>query len=139
MGSSAAEKDFNTAMAKIAPELESPYATWPMDRERWLHPSEKGTYGEPCFIKVSADEGFKKNYVFGPGVLGRGYYSLLCKDSYRALHARLQNTRRVFSKSSSKKEYDMVQRIVYLRGWGKVPNDGACKEDAIQSGVCMHG
>ena len=138
----------NRIMVKVAPELSSEYARYPMKRDRWLLPKEKGPKGEACFLS-GPDVGIKKDYVYGPGACGRGYYSLLCKDPYRALHARLHNSGAAgvgccaFSKEAKQAvdEHDTVKRLMYLRGHGRVPDDLKCREDAVQSGMYMgpHG
>ena len=82
--------ELNAAMVRIAPELSSVYAEYPMLRQRWLGPHETGPKGEPCFIEAKQDEGRKPDYVYCKrGISGPGYYSLLTKIAYVNLYGRV--------------------------------------------------
>jgi hypothetical protein len=128
----------NAKMAKFVPELASGYAKYPLNRDRWLNPDEKDPKGEPCFVKGGSREALKIDYVFGRGIYGEGYYSLLTKASYINLHARMSNEAPMgccaCSKAARKEidECDDVKRIVYNRSVAKVPNDGTAAKDAIE-------
>ena len=79
-------------MPKVAPELASSYAKYPLKEKSWLGPNAKGPKGEPCFIKES-DNGIKMDYVYCKnGINGPGYYHLLTKTSYVNLYSRVVNS-----------------------------------------------
>ena len=76
--------EINAAMVRVAPELSSEYAAYPLFREQWLSPAATGPKGEPCFVAAEKDDGPRMDYVYckrGPS--GPGYYSLLTKTSYK--------------------------------------------------------
>jgi len=87
----------NASLVKVAPELESKYAEYPLRRKFWLTaealvPNEDTGKSEAAFIPFKKDPNFpaplKKDYVYGAGPKGWGYYHLLTRYAYVALHAR---------------------------------------------------
>lgn len=123
----------NAKMVNYAPELASEYAEYPMHRKYWLKATDTDPKGEPCFI--AAPEGgkqlkLKPNYVFGPGPRGFGYYHLLIRASYLALHARMTHENPVsccsFSKAAREEyfDFDDVKRLVFARSRSRKPDDG---------------
>jgi hypothetical protein len=64
-------ENMNRKMKRFVPELESEYATYPLQRTRWLDLKEKGPKGEPMWIKGPQSEEIKMDYVFGAGPYGR--------------------------------------------------------------------
>jgi len=130
--------DMNAKMVKFVPELASDYARYPLKRDRWLEPKEKGPKDEPCFISSSVDAGPKPDYVFGRGKYGHGYYSLLTQYSYQNLYARLTHEAPggccACSKAARQEydAYDDVKRIVYNRSVASRPDDVVASKDALR-------
>jgi hypothetical protein len=133
----------NTKMAKVAPELQCEYARYPMHHLRWLKVNEKeGPNGEPLFIPcLPQDAGQKRNYVFGPGPKGFGYYHLLTRSSYLALYARLTHESPVFccfafgkKAKQAYADYDEVKRLVYFRSRSRSPDDDQASREATAEG-----
>jgi hypothetical protein len=126
----------NANMVKFVPEFASEYAAYPLNRDRWLQPDEKDPKGRFCFVKGGSNAVPKMDYVFGRGPFGEGYYSLLTKNAYKNLHARMTNEAPAgccaCSKAARKEidEYDDVRRMVYNRSVATVPNDSS--KDAIE-------
>lgn len=125
----------NAKMVYFAPELASEYAEYPIHLKCWLKATDTDPKGEPCFIAVPAPRKdrqlmkLKPNYVFGPGPRGFGYYHLLTKSSYLALHARMTHENPVsccsFSKAAREEYYnfDDVKRLVFARSRSRKPAD----------------
>ena len=129
-------EEINRIMIKYVPELKSSYAKYPLNRNRWYEPNEKGPKGEPCFIPVSnqrPEENIKLDYVYGAGPYGFGYYSLLTKYSYDNLYRRVESMPPPSDccfcfryKQQTRKEYDDyddVKRLMYNRKVSPKPND----------------
>ena len=124
----------NQMMPKVAPELASSYAKYPLTEKAWLNPAGKGPKGEPCFIS-GPDTGFytgvKKDYVFCKnGPKGPGYYHLMIKVSYVNLYTRVRNSPPgvcgcAFSAKDREayEEWDVVQRVLYNRQTSPRPDD----------------
>lgn len=133
------EDEMNAKMVKVAPELASSYARYPMNGQRWCNPKEKGPKGEPCFMESAVDAGLKIDYVWGPGRLGKGYYSLMTKDAYNILHPRVSNQAPsgccAFSKESRKEadDHDDVRRLMYNRQMATIPNDAKAAQDGLDA------
>jgi hypothetical protein len=129
--------EMNAKMVKVAPELASSYARYPLHGQRWCDPKEKGPKGEPCFMANAADAGLKLDYVYGPGRYGKGYYSLLTKDSYKILYPRILNQAPTgccaFSKESRKEvdDWDDVRRLLYNRQMATIPDDAVGARDGL--------
>jgi hypothetical protein len=129
--------EMNAKMVKVAPELASFYARYPLNGQRWYNPNEKGPKGEPCFIANAADAGLKPDYVYGPGRYGKGYYSLLTKDSYQILYSRVANQAPsgccAFSKESRKEvdDYDDVRLLMNNRQMATIPDDAVGAKDGM--------
>jgi ferredoxin len=133
-------EEINKQMAHYLPELASKYATYPLHRDRWLQPQEKGDKGEPCYIKAAVDEGLKMDYVFGAGPYGFGYYSLLTKASYQNLWSKINTLAPTdclgcfaCGKAARKAydEWDDVKRIVHNRQAATIPDDVKGAQDAL--------
>ena len=135
--------EINQKMARIAPELASSYAAYPLSaksgRTKWVNPSGgKTAKGEPCFI---AGEGktqpMKHDYVYGAGSRGFGWYHLLTRDSYNNLYHRLQAATPVPCCACSKEarqnlsDHEDVVLIVYNRSVASIPDDEQGAKDAI--------
>jgi hypothetical protein len=127
----------NANMVKFVPEFASEYAAYPLNRGQWLNPDGNDPKGRPCFVKGGSKAELMMHYVFGCGPFGEGYYSLLTKNAYINLHARMTNEAPVMggcacSKAARKEidEYDDVRRLVYNRSVATVPNDNS--KDAIE-------
>jgi hypothetical protein len=129
-------KQLNVIMARHVPELASEYARFPMKLDRWRKGNEKGFKGEKLYLK-SPNEGLKTDYVYGTGPYGRGYYSLLCKNSYESLFARVMSEMPsgccAFGAAARKQcdEWDDVKRIVHARSVASVPDDAIAFGDAL--------
>ena len=120
--------DINSKMARIAPELSSKYAAYPLNNSRWLFPQEKLADNEAGFVSAYGNPGVKPNYVYGrTEELGPGYYHLLTRTSYQILFNRLRSEAHGEGCCSCDKEtrkklddYDTVKRIVYNRSIASV-------------------
>ena len=143
-------EEVNRMMPKVAPELASRYARYPLREKAWLSPNGKGPKGEPCFVKESDKGVVKMDYVYCKnGVNGTGYYHLLTKTSYINLYSRVVNSPPGVcgcnvSKEGRKayEEWDVVQRVLHNRQTCSVPDDGkgAAKslKDAQGMAVAAH-
>ena len=92
-------RDLNELFVSVAPELNSPYAKYPLSsssgRNEWVDPGTGRTSkGEPCFIKGGGGwtptTPTKQDYAYGPGPLGFGYYHFLTRESYAVLYGRFR-------------------------------------------------
>jgi hypothetical protein len=133
----------NEKMVKVAPELASSFAEYPMTREYWLDPITKINDNTPAFISHPKDPNqltsppLKIDYVYGPGPLGIGYYHLLTRESYISLHRRLRNEATVqcccFGSSTPGAEFQYeVKNIVYNRSIATRPDDILGQQQAIE-------
>jgi len=129
-------KAFNEGMVRVAEELGSKYAEYPIRYKRWLNVTES-VEGSPCFISSNGgDAGLKVDYVFCTrGPLGPGYYHLLTKVAYVNLYGRLQSssppsTCLCFGDRKGYNEYVGVKAVVYNRFFGSKPDDVQAKKDA---------
>ena len=147
--SQARADEVNEKMGRVAPELASPFAKYPLSaksgRNMWVNPNGGTTSkGEPCFIQGQGKtQPMKQHYVYGAGSMGFGWYHLLTRDSYRALYNRLHSTAPVpccaFSKEARKAlhDHDDITRICYNRSVASIPDDlqGAKDAEAIARGT----
>jgi hypothetical protein len=137
MASKTKEDEMNAKMVKVAPELASSYARYPLNGSRWLMPKEKGPKGEPCFIASPTDTGLKPDYVYGSGRGGKGYYHLLTRDAYNILHPRVAGQAPsgcCACSAESRKEvddHDDVRRLMYNRQMATIPNDAVGASDGL--------
>ena len=142
-------EEYNGAMVKVIPELNSPYAKYPLKEAAWTVPTGK-INGEDAFIPYSktADEPpMKKNYVWGPGGCGYGYYHLMTRYSYAILYARISKNRPATGcccvasdpTQVSFDEWDDARTVVYNRSVASKPDDAQAKKDAynIARGVAV--
>jgi hypothetical protein len=144
------EREINESMARVARELESPYATYPLKRTHWLDANapasttEDGNDAPKAFISHRKDKNFptptpKPDYVWGAGRRGFGYYHLLTIDSYQILNKRVRdkgpplNCCCVGSSNAefSRKDYDVVAEILHNRSLSPVPDDMVAAKNAI--------
>lgn len=138
--------EVNEQMKRVAPELDSSYATYPLSiqsgQKLWVDPAKgKTSKGEPVFIKgdgrPTATTQVKPDYVYGAGPLGFGWYHLLTRDSYNALYRRLQSTQPsmccAFSKAARRQvsDHEEVTKICYNRSVASVPDDLQAAKDAM--------
>ncbi len=152
-------KDINEKM-KVVPELRSPHARYPLNRSRWIRPSE-----EPRTPKQDGDEltfiphpktpkgqtnQVKLGYVWGPGTKGFGYYHLLTKEAYVALSARLHSETAPTptccgAGGNGKRGNDeledlryVYQFVVHPRSKCPVPNDSSAYNHSVEEGRASH-
>ena len=143
------DSEKNERMARVAPELESSWAAYPLNRKDWLDnaatlSNEDGSTS-PAFIPYEKDPSFptpalKADYVWGFGPQGFGYYHLLTRDAYKVLTTRVKNKGPPLqycclgppsdSKFSSE-DYDVVLEIVYNRSIASTPDDMLAHKEAI--------
>lgn len=101
-----------------------------------LTSKDKTPDGGSVFIAAQSNAGLKKDYVYGVGSFGRGYYSLLTRDAYKNLHSRLESeapgggccgggsdTKEAYD------EWDTVKRIVFKRTQITKPDDNQDPND----------
>eukprot|EP01083_Nonionella_stella_P092616 259311_1 len=141
------DSDKNAMMVRIAPELESKWATYPLQRKFWLDASatldtEDGSKS-PVFISYKKDPNFptaplKADYVWGSGPRGFGYYHLLTRESYITLNARVRNNRPPMQcccfgggGAQAANDYEYVSEIVYNRSVSSTPDDVLAYKEAI--------
>ena len=96
-----------------------------MCHAKWYSHLDVGPRGERCFIPFNGVDPVpvKKDYVYGDGIAGKGYYSLLCHASYECLHEKLKSRKpkaTLFQKImpeywSAKDRYDDVKRVIWMR------------------------
>ena len=144
------EREINASMARVARELESPYATYPLKRTHWLDAntpastSEDGNNIPNAFIQHPKDKNFptptlKPDYVWGAGRRGFGYYHLLTIDSYQILNKRVRNKGPPMNccclgnsnSEFSVNDYDVVAEILHNRSCSPVPDDMVAAKNAI--------
>lgn len=129
-------KDINAKMVEVAPELASPYARYPMKRERWSGLTENDPDGKPMFYPFDGTD-MKPDYVRGRGPSGEGFYHLLNPYAYKNLHVRLHNqapNQCCACTKASRQYYEdfcNVQRIVYNRSVASKPDDGLGAKEAL--------
>lgn len=142
---SAKADEINQMMVLVAAELASPYAKYPLiasnggESKMWVAPEGKTAKGEPCFIQGPGkyQPSMKDDYIYGSGPLGFGWYHLLTRDSYHALHRRLLSSAPVpccaFSKAARQElsDHEDVSAIVYNRSVASAPDDEQGAKDAI--------
>lgn len=130
-------EEMNRKMVKFLPELASSFAVYPMRRDRWYSPTEKGPNGQALYI-ASSNNGIKLDYVYGRGQCGEGYYSLLTKVSYINLYSRVSNECPSTCCACTKEariaydEWDDVKRLMHARQASPIPDDGVAKDAAIR-------
>ena len=142
------EREINEMMARVAPELESSFATYPLKRTHWLDTSAPVSDEDErkivAFIAHPRDPNFprpvlKADYVWGQGKRGFGYYHLLTRDAYIALNQRVRNKGppmncccfRSSNTAFSAEDYDVAKDIIYNRSTAPVPDDVVAFKSAI--------
>ena len=132
--------EVNQLLQKYVPELIDcdPRYKYPMTENVWCNPvkSATGPNGEPCFVKGSADQGLRRNYVYATGPLGKGFYLLLCRNAYHHLYHRISSEMPSMCSCSKagRKEYSDfydAKQIIYNRSVGSRPDDEQCRKDAL--------
>ena len=130
----------NDMMGRVAPELLSPYAAYPLTQtssfESWLDAKSTGPDSAPGFFPNGGSTTIKEHYVYGAGSKGMGHYHLLTRDSYVILAARLLNNAPIgwccFADSRrAADEHFEVRQICYNRSVSSVPNDVIAAQQAV--------
>mmetsp|Transcript_14840 Transcript_14840/g.21234 ORF Transcript_14840/g.21234 Transcript_14840/m.21234 type:complete len:182 (-) Transcript_14840:303-848(-) len=148
----------NESMVKVAPELASKYATYPMKRKLWLAVDGKVDDDNdiPAFIAHPKPEGTsnsnnssparKSDYVWGPGPFSFGYYHLLTRPAYEILYHRIRNELVTIcscfgggKKSAistggiepTRSEIDEVVTMMYNRSIASRPDDFLAQKEAF--------
>ena len=121
--------EINEMMERVAPELRSEYAKYPLARSAWLKPSEMGPNSAMGFIKADT-KSFKEHYVYGRGHDGTGHNHILTRHAYIILTGRLQNSAPVglccFAESrKAADEHFEVKQICFNRSVSSIPDDVA--------------
>lgn len=137
-------KEINQSLVEFLPELDSDYARYLMSHAKWYSHLDVGPRGERCFIPFHGVDPVpaRKDYVYGDGIAGKGYYFLLCHASYECLHEKLKSRkpkatlfRKIIPKYlsaqqiipdywSAKDRYDDVKRVIWMRrACTKKPDD----------------
>ncbi len=110
-----------------------------MKREVWLDASYKSDE-IIAFIPHKKDPNYptpliKEDYVWGPGPKGYGYYHLLTRAAYIALHARLSHQSSVgcccMPQRQELVDLDETKDIVYNRSIASRPDDILAYKEAI--------
>lgn len=134
------KESINAMMGRVVPELNSSYAAYPMANKAWVSASGKAPDGQPAFeASPKAPKGetkpLKKDYVWGPGTRGFGYYHMTTKEAYVILSARLQHEaggsahagccgRSKTSDETPRQEaLKEIHHLMYFRSQSPVPND----------------
>ncbi len=156
--SSSNNDETNAAMKRVAPELSSKFAIYPLQRKFWLSPEAKSGpnndqsitafIAHPRNDKGTPSPSLKEDYVWGPGSFGFGYYHLLTRDSYKILHARMReeyggdicccygpvhSTASTGVLKPTGKDYDTVKNIMYNRSICSRPDDYLAQKEAIDA------
>mmetsp|Transcript_12363 Transcript_12363/g.23166 ORF Transcript_12363/g.23166 Transcript_12363/m.23166 type:complete len:172 (+) Transcript_12363:125-640(+) len=129
----------NDELSRVAPVLSSPFARYPLHRERWLKPFETLSDGRPAFIPTSNFPHSLMNldtdipdYVWGYGSLGKGYFHLLTKEAYKNLLDYMNMTELEVTNymgsifpgyHKRQQEFEEVKNIVHRRYCLKKPDE----------------
>ena len=138
-------KEINQSLIEFLPELDSDYARYPMSHPKWYSHLDVGPKGERCFIPFNGVDPVpaKKDYVYGDGIAGKGYYSLLCHASYECLHEKLKSRKpkaTLFQKLmpeywSARDRYDDVKRVIWMRKACTQKPDDKLASDIVLNGA----
>lgn len=163
------KKDRINAALNDVPELwKNPLATFPMSLERWVEPGamiettsidDDKVEKVPAFIASKESTGKRKNYVYGPGLLGRGYYHIQTRASYQILSRRYSQqlksstpccggTQHQAASPKMKERIQATFQIVNRRACSAVPtedpgvgnqvrNSGGRRHDYLGSGMLL--
>ena len=129
--------EINEMMERVAPELGSVYAKYPLALPGWLMPGGTGPNSAPGYIKADT-ESCKENYVYGDGLSGIGHYHILTRDAYVNLTTRLKSTTPIGwccfagSRKAADEHYDVTQ-ICYNRSISSVPDDAVAAREALSA------
>lgn len=127
-------QSINKAFQHCFPELASPYAVYPMARDKWSNPRET-IDGKPGFIQAIKPDGRKPDYVWGRSRFGSGYYHLATIDSYKILAYRVsQHAPYVCccTKAGSDVDlWDTTRRVLQARALSRYPNDGIARAEGV--------
>lgn len=130
-------KAVNASLQHCFPELASSYAVYPLALPKWTDPRDN-VGGQKAFLPSSEKAGLKPDYVYGSGRLGKGYYHLTTKDSYRILTNRcntLAPTVCCFTGSGSEADiWDTTRRILQARLGSSKPDDGVAHREGVLNG-----
>ncbi|GFH44748.1 hypothetical protein CTEN210_01222 [Chaetoceros tenuissimus] len=147
------DDEINAAMPKVAPELASKYAAYPMKRQVWLSFNGQIDGNIPAFIPHQKDPYYptiplKEDYVWGTGPRGFGYYHILCREAYVILYHRISHMVAPGSCCScfsppppthapeqpfSAKELKDVKDVIYARSVSSRPDDFFAVKEAIEA------
>lgn len=132
-------------IVRFVPELNSSYSQYPMAHDRWWSPNETAPDGSPCYLQ-GPQTVFKKDYVYGPGLKGPGYYHVLTKAAHVAIYSKFMqsppggccsNTRT----NSHLSEWDDVRLILHARTRANAANDSKARksqmDEALGTAVAM--
>lgn len=130
--------EFKNEQMKLAcPELASPFAAYPMDREAWLSTEGSGPNGQPAFVG-GPFAGPKEHYVYGqPRSKEKvsGYYHLLTREAYSILFKRVSSEAPVacccFGDAKLADAYDTTKTICWNRNVSSRPNDALAAKEAL--------
>ncbi|GFH44747.1 hypothetical protein CTEN210_01221 [Chaetoceros tenuissimus] len=144
------DDEINAAMPKVAPELASKYAAYPIKRQVWLSIDGQIDGSLPAFIPHKKDPNFpfppeKEDYVWGTGPRGFGYYHILCREAYVILYHRVHEMALpcqacccapplppIHGQRPSAKELDDVKDVMYNRSIASRPDDFLAQKEAIE-------
>ena len=134
-----AQRDINTRMVEIIPELDSTLAATPMMHPKWLKTSYKLDNGDLCFIPSSDGKPRIKDYIWMPKHgkdLNAGYYHLRTQEAYIQINHLLRKykpppsrSRQLFNNNEKTYEtyeieiYDKINELMYNRLVSDRPND----------------
>ncbi len=144
MGISDSER--NERMQRVAPELKSKWAKYPLKGSSWLSPDASIDHGDgtksTAFIPHPKDPGYalpprKEDYVWGTGPKGFGYYHLLTRDSYVILNNRVRLNRPppaccYLGDAQANEDFDVVSEILWNRSLASAPDDVLAVSDALK-------
>lgn len=133
-------------IVKFVPELDCKYSIYPMEHSRWWSPNEPAPDGTPCFLS-GPSSGFKKGYVYGPGMNGPGYYHVLTKAAHVAVYSKFMQTppggccSPRTSNNADIAEWDDVRLVLHARTRANAANDARAKtsqmNEAMGTAVAM--
>lgn len=130
------QREMNSRMAELVPELDSKFARTPMYRSRWYATTEDYEEGTPCFIPAKENEEeakLKADYVWVPKRrhgLSAGYYHLSTQEAFAQAYdlfcGRIprRGLRRVCKSKSHQDKIDvMIKNLLYNRFAFDLPPD----------------
>lgn len=125
-------------IVRYVPELDSIHVAYPMQHDSWLPPNSKAPDGAPGFV-AGPNNGRKKDYVYGRGMNGPGYYHVLTKPAHVAAYEKFMNEAPATCcsgrSSSELADWDEVRLVLHARTRAGRANDAAAKKSQMNEAM----